>query len=311
MYVGVTSRRESYARRPTVQIRSLTTFWCEFVLRDTDASMANALRRIMIAEVPTIAIDLVEMENNTTVLNDEFIAHRLGLIPLTSKSAIMMKQPFEATGDEGEIQEVVLELNVKCTTDETLPVTTDDFILDGSMPDCRPVYYKLDPDSSDKPIVIVKMRKGQELKLKAIARKGTGKDHAKWIPVATVAYHFMPEIIINQALVEQMTEDERKELCAADPSATFRYNEVTRQIEVEEVERYRYDNEVLLKAEELGKPGVIIINQKLDEFIFKVESTGVLDAEAIVRQSVELLLTRINTLTQVIKEAAQVAPMEQ
>lgn len=35
-----------------------------------------ACRRMMLAEVETIAIDLVEIENNTTVLNDEFLSHR-------------------------------------------------------------------------------------------------------------------------------------------------------------------------------------------------------------------------------------------
>lgn len=48
-----------------------------FDLRETDLSMANALRRIMLSEVPTLAIDLVDIEINNSVLNDEFIAHRL------------------------------------------------------------------------------------------------------------------------------------------------------------------------------------------------------------------------------------------
>ncbi len=101
-------------RHPNVTVRRLERDYTEFLLTNTDLSMANALRRIIIAEVPTIAIDLVEFENNTTVLNDEFIAHRLGLIPLTSEAAVHMKRPFEAYDREEEVQ-VVFTLSVKCT----------------------------------------------------------------------------------------------------------------------------------------------------------------------------------------------------
>lgn len=183
----------------------------------------------MIAEVPTIAIDLVEIENNTTVLNDEFIAHRLGLIPIVSNFAARMINPFEATGDPNEITDIVFSLDVKCTTDNTQYVTTDDLQIDHMFPDVAPIFYR-DESQQEKPIVIVKLRKGQELKLRAIARKGVGKDHAKWIPVATTVFTFMPDIKINDSLVEQLTEQEREDLCRSDPSGTFRYNQVTRKV---------------------------------------------------------------------------------
>lgn len=69
-------------RDPKVEILSLYPHEIKFILSETDTSIANTLRRIMIAEVPTLAIDLVEFHENSTVLNDEYIAHRLGLVPI-------------------------------------------------------------------------------------------------------------------------------------------------------------------------------------------------------------------------------------
>eukprot|EP00798_Chlamydomonas_sp_ICE-L_P000141 gene141-5395_t len=125
MYGG--GRRASYARTPELKIRKLSPDYCEFVLSGTDISVANALRRVIVAEVPTIAIDLVEIENNTTVLSDEFIAHRLGLIPLLSEQADMMKRPFEVTSDE-DVVDTTFTLDVKCTQDATQYITSDDLV---------------------------------------------------------------------------------------------------------------------------------------------------------------------------------------
>lgn len=288
------NKRTSYARTPELKIRKLDQDYCEFVLSGTDLSVANALRRVIIAEVPTIAIDLVEMENNTTVLHDEFIAHRLGLIPLVSDDACRMKRPFEVTSEE-DVTDIVFSLDVKCTQDSTQYITSDDLVLDPDFSTIMPTGYRTNQEES-KPVVLVKMRKNQELKFKAIARKGIGKDHAKWIPVATAVFQHMPEITINHSLMDELTEEQKEEWVKSDPSGTFKYNSVTRRVEVDDAEKYRFDGECLLKAEEMKKPGIVDIRMKMDEFIFRVESTGVLTAEVIVRQALEIIQSRLSTI---------------
>lgn len=84
-------KRMAQPRFPNIMVQEITPDVCRFVLTGTDVSVANSLRRIMIAEVPTIAIDLVEVIENTSPLCDEFLAHRLGLVPL--KSLVSVRPP--------------------------------------------------------------------------------------------------------------------------------------------------------------------------------------------------------------------------
>ena len=70
----------------------------------------------------------------------------------------------------------------------------------------------------------------QELKLRAIARKGIGKDHSKWQPVATVTYQYMPEIHINHALMDTLSKKEKEEWVEATPTKVFSLNKVTQQV---------------------------------------------------------------------------------
>ncbi|CAI7798343.1 unnamed protein product [Closterium sp. NIES-53] len=255
----------SLQRMPTIHVREIRERFMKFELRDTDVSVANVLRRVMMAEVPTIAIDLVEIANNTSVLNDEFIAHRLGLIPLVSDRAMSMKfsRDCDACDGDGPCEYCAVEftLNVKCTGDETLDVTTHD-LIPSSSDDSDDAVLPVDctrriegEDGEEKGIVILKLRKGQEIRLRAIARKGLGKDHAKWSPASPVTFMYEPEITINHTLMDGMTLDERREWVDSCPTQVFGIDEHG-QVYVENAELYAYDDEVIVKAEELGRPGL-------------------------------------------------------
>ncbi|GMH23628.1 hypothetical protein Nepgr_025471 [Nepenthes gracilis] len=291
----------SYQRYPRVKIREMRDDYVKFELRDTDSSVANALRRVMIAEVPTIAIDLVEIEVNSSVLNDEFIAHRLGLIPLTSDRAMSMRFSRDCDACDGDGQceycSVEFHLRARCIGDQTLDVTSKDLI--SSDHTVTPVDFSDSPgdDSSDnRGIIIVKLRRGQELRLRAIARKGIGKDHAKWSPAATVTFMYEPEIHINEDLMETLSLEEKKSWVDSSPTKVFDIDPNTHQVVVVDPEAYTYDDEVIKKAEAMGKSGLVEIYAKEDSFIFTVESTGAIKASQLVFNAIEVLKQKLDAV---------------
>jgi len=121
---------------------------------------ANALRRICLNGVPVYAVESVDILENSSVLADEGIAHRLGLIPL--------KTDLEAARDGNENDKIMLTLD-SGVSDETRTVLSGDL---------KSQDDRIVPTSNDIPIVT--LAPGQSLKIEAHARLGKGTEHAKW-----------------------------------------------------------------------------------------------------------------------------------
>lgn len=164
----------------------------DFELSNVDLSFANSLRRTILSEVPTLAIDIVEIEANTSVLPDEFIAHRLGFIPLCSKNIDEMVDSRDCDCDGYcEHCSVILTLHARCTGDDIMRVYARDLVVDQA----RPNPYLGDPVITDHEglgTVICKLRKEQEVRMRCIARKGIAKEHAKWAPTSAVGFEYDP-----------------------------------------------------------------------------------------------------------------------
>jgi DNA-directed RNA polymerase subunit D len=129
-----------------------------------------------------MAIETVEFTKNSSVLYDEIIAHRLGMIPLTTD----LKTYNLATNCKCEGEGCA-----RCSLQLSLSSKNPGTVMAGEMESKDPKIIPAYPQTP-----IVKLLKGQELEFIATAQLGNGQLHTKWVP-GNVWYSYKPIITIN------------------------------------------------------------------------------------------------------------------
>ncbi|KAL8736471.1 MAG: hypothetical protein Q9166_000263 [cf. Caloplaca sp. 2 TL-2023] len=256
---------------PRVTVRQASRDRADFTMEGIDLSFANSLRRTLLAEVPTIAIDLVEVQANTSSLADEFIAHRLGLIPLNSKNVddVSYTRDCEYCEQYCEHCSVTLDLHARCTGDEIMKVYARDLVVSEPRPN-EWVGMPVITDVLGLGSVICKLRKDQEIRMKCIAKKGIAKEHAKWAPVSAVGFEYDPHNKLKH-LDYWYEEEPAKEW---PPSANATWEEPPQD----------------------GEP--FDYSAQPEKFYFDVESIGNLEPDAVVLQGIKVLQQKLALVIQ-------------
>ncbi|OZJ03055.1 hypothetical protein BZG36_03773 [Bifiguratus adelaidae] len=299
---------EKFRSKFSATINRMSEREMEFDLVGIDASIANAFRRILIAEIPTVAIEKVFMFNNTSIIQDEVLAHRLGLIPIRAKPSELSYK--DADEDPTDLNTIVLKLQIKC---ERNPEASKDETDQDKMYINHKVYSKdllwvpqgdqgtrwaNDPVGVvDDDILIAKLRPGQEIDCELHCEKGIGKDHAKWSPVgkSTASYRLLPEIKIKKPITDNLADKFAK--CF--PPGVIEVENV-KGVKTAKVANPRKDTvsrEVLRHPEFEDK---VALTRIRDHFIFNIESTGQIKPQDLFAQSVATLAQKAHNIRQAL-----------
>jgi DNA-directed RNA polymerase subunit D len=242
----------------------------KFILQGVDLAFANAIRRAMMSEVPTMTLEDIFFFDNSSIIPDEVIAHRMGLIPIkTDLDTYLLPEKCDCNAELGCSKcRAILTMDIEAG-DDTRTVYSGDLIPED--PITIPANQK---------IPIVKLAPKQAIRLEAYVQLGKGKDHSKWSPVSTCVYQ-------NVSLIE-IENKEKTQKClnkCGEKAAVLTGN----KLKIIDIKKF----ESCLTCRNLIKHEIIMENLVPNEFFFIVESTGALTPKRIITEAVKILKDKL------------------
>ncbi|ORD93852.1 RPAC1 [Enterospora canceri] len=217
----------------------------EFDLVNCKAPLANALRRIMLAEIRTVAFHDVTVSVNDSIFPDEYVAHRIGLVCIKS-----------------EEKEIVAKLDVSNRTKENMDVMSDDIVCDGLV--------------IKSGILLCRLAPGQSIKMEMGIGGGRGREHAKWSPVSMCSYRLMPRLVLRREFREEEAKKlqgccskgvikiVKKKAVVVEPRKETMSREVVR-VFGDDVELSRVEDHFCFRVEGIMENGIEILKQGISE----------------------------------------------
>ncbi len=256
-----------------IDIIELSDRKARFVLSGVSASFANALRRSILAEVPIMAIDDVNIYENTSVLFDEQLALRLGLIPLkTDNKSYTLPEECSCKGAGCTLCKVSLTLSAEGPK----IVYSGDIV--STDPQVRP---------ADATIPVIELKEKHKVVVEAIARLGTGRKHSKWQGGVASGFKNMPVITIADCdYCEKCIEVCPRNILKLEGKMV----KVVDQIECS----------LCHLCEEACDMDSIKVNINPDSFVMTFETTGAMTAKEIAIEAAGSIKKRAEQLSEIV-----------
>lgn len=300
---------DQFARGFSIKVNEMKDADMEFDVNGLDPAIMNAIRRVLISEVPTVAIEHVYFLNNTSVIGDEMLAHRLGLVPLDLNPHKLDFRPDGGAATEHNT--VVFKLEVDCRRQDG--IIQNERVLSQALQHL-PEGSEIEDETGCKfsrnqndvlglktgvqsvipDILLAKLRPGQCIHLEAHCVKGIGAEHAKWSPVATAWYRLQPEVVLLKEIAGTQAE-ELIELCR--PKDTDSHPPLF-QIQGSigsalKVVATRGNEHHLEKVRQLTGEAEwankLEVRKHKDQFIMTIQSTGALPPEELFLDAIDVL----------------------